>query len=76
MSEHQIGHFKQVIKTESGELWTFVSMNEYMNYKPDPDFVPPKISRFKRWREKKAMAFWYKVHRLADDRGACDARCC
>ena len=72
----KIGEIKSVIKTDSGELYTVVYANEYMSFEPDPNWVAPKVSKFKRWRETKAMSFWYKAHRMADDRGACDARCC
>jgi hypothetical protein len=71
-----IAQIKSVIKSDNGELWASYTMREYMNFEKDPNYVAPKISRYKHWREKKIMAFWYKVHRMADDHGACDVRCC
>lgn len=69
-----LGTIKSVVQSETGELWTTVTLNEYM--RASGNYVPPKVSKFKRWRERKAEAFWYKLHRMADDHGACDARCC
>lgn len=71
-----LGAIKSVVQSETGELWATVTLNEYMNFERDPDYVPPKITKFKRWRTQTAEKFWYKLHRMADDHGACDARCC
>lgn len=71
-----LGKIKSVVQSETGELWATVTLTEYGRFEPDLNYVPPKVSKFKRWRERRAEAFWYKLHRMADDHGACDARCC
>lgn len=71
-----IGQIKSVIKSDNGELWASYTMMEYINFEKNLNYETSKISRYKRWREKKIMAFWHKIHRMADNHNACDARCC
>lgn len=54
------------------EVWITVTLQEYMNSERDPNYVPPKITKFKKWRTKTAEKFWYKLHRVAEEHGACD----
>lgn len=66
-----LGTIKSVVKSDTGELWATVTLQEYMHF--PTDYVPPKISKFKRWREESAKTFWTKLHKLAEDHGAeCD----
>lgn len=54
------------------EVWTTVTLQEYMHFENDPDYVPPKITKFKRWRTQTAEKFWRKLHRMAEEHGACN----
>lgn len=72
----RIGELKLIHQDENGSLWTTVTVQEYMNFDRDPNYVPPKISKFKKWRTKTAKSFWYKLHSVAEDHGACDNYCC
>jgi hypothetical protein len=68
-----LGKIKSIVQSDTGELWTTITLNEYMKYGPDFNYVPPKISKFKRWRTEIAKTFWTKVHKMAENHGAdCD----
>jgi hypothetical protein len=68
MIDQPIKTIKQVIKTDQGVMYTIV----YDTDEPDPIYVPKHINRFKKWREKTAEKFWYKLHGMAEDHGACN----
>lgn len=66
-----LGTIKSVIKSETGELWTTVTIQEYMHL--EKNYAPSKIIKFKKWRENIAKSFWNKLHKLAENHGAdCD----
>ena len=64
----QLGEIKEIKRSETGELYTTVTLMEYMHF--DGDDVPKKINKFKRWRTTKAENFWNWLHRLAEKHGA------
>lgn len=73
MVSKPIGQIKSIVQSDTGELWTTVTLTEYMRFEHDPDYVPPKISKFKKWRTETAKTFWTKVHKMAENHGAdCD----